>query len=648
MMGRVRPLRVLAPLAVVPSPELYRRLSPSQRAGIVSAAATVPLGLVPLLRPRSWLDQSVVTGLSSAASYVLTAALHDVVLGSSDRALRLIGRQDGVARTARATLVVDLCGAGLAAAVQAGLPRRDDESARRALVRAGARMVAEACVAGALPGAVDALPGRLGPRSVLGRALRTVPAAALVGAALGGAVVRLRESRALAAGLATYPERRAPVGPSLDGGALVVLGALAPIWVERGLSRLARAGYRRLTGEDVAGPLRRRVSMLGHGAELLGLVGGLYAFGAFVYRRAEARFGVPDGSRTGPPAAAGSSGSPGSAVDWRLLTREPRRHLAGTRRAARISAVMGEPAIDPLRLYVGLTSAPTLQARVELAMRELDRSGALDRSLLVLCSPTGTGYVNHAAVASWEYLARGDCASLTMQYSVRPSPMSLDRVDDGREQNRAVWAALAQRLREREVGRRPRVALFGESLGAHTSQDAFLHQGTEGLRRAMVDRALWLGTPYASAWPREIGVREPGRVCPDGVLRLTGADAIDELDPTDAQAARYVLIEHGDDAIALFGPELLVREPSWLSARRHDAVPGHARWSTPVTFLQCAVDVKNANATPGAFGAVGHDYRADVARAVSFAFGLPCTPDQLRAIEAALRREDPENAMIWR
>ena len=40
------------------------------------------------------------------------------------------------------------------------------------------------------------------------------------------------------------------------------------------------------------------------------------------------------------------------------------------------------------------------------------------------------------------------------------------------------------------------MVVFGESLGAHTSQDAFLHWGTLGPQALGIDRALWIGTPY--------------------------------------------------------------------------------------------------------------------------------------------------------
>ena len=86
---------------------------------------------------------------------------------------------------------------------------------------------------------------------------------------------------------------------------------------------------------------------------------------------------------------------------------------------------------------------------------------------------------------------------VTMQYSKRPSPLSLFKIDDAREQNRLLWLAISARLRER--GRsHPRVVLFGESLGAHTSPDVLLHWGTLGLRGLGIDRALWVGTPTAA------------------------------------------------------------------------------------------------------------------------------------------------------
>ena len=136
-----------------------------------------------------------------------------------------------------------------------------------------------------------------------------------------------------------------------------------------------------------------------------------------------------------------------------------------------------------MRAFAGLASAPTEDARVDLVMEDLERLGAFERSVLCVASPTGSGYVNYVAVETLEYLTRGDCATVALQYSLRPSFLSLDRVAMGREQNRALFHALSWRLRAMPEDRRPRLVGFGESLGAHTIQDAFLYEGVAGLHR---------------------------------------------------------------------------------------------------------------------------------------------------------------------
>ncbi len=125
----------------------YSRLSPSQRAGIVAAGASVPTSLVPLLKPRSATDQGLITGVSSALDYALTAGMHDAVLSTSRGILRLVGRSTDVRTTARTTLVVDT----VALAASLGRACRTAPPTRRAR-RAGR-------------GPLDGSPGRERPRS---------------------------------------------------------------------------------------------------------------------------------------------------------------------------------------------------------------------------------------------------------------------------------------------------------------------------------------------------------------------------------------------------------------------------------------------------------------------------------------------------
>jgi uncharacterized membrane protein len=132
---------------------------------------------------------------------------------------------------------------------------------------------------------------------------------------------------------------------------------------------------------------------------------------------------------------------------------------------------------------VGFNSEPLYQTgRAELALAELARTGAFDRSHLLLISPTGTGWVDHTLIEAAELLTRGDIATCCIQYARYPSFLSIQKVALGRGQFRLLLWGVKQRLEERPPERRPRVLVFGESLGAWTSSDVIMYQGIEGLR----------------------------------------------------------------------------------------------------------------------------------------------------------------------
>lgn len=630
--------------------DLYARLSASQRAGVVAAAASVPAGLVPLLRPRSALDQGLVTGLAAAAGYALTAVEHDAVLVCSRALRRAAGVRADTPGTARTTLVVDALTVLAASAGHALLPHRDDASTLRAVVGTGVVRARSAALAGLLAGALDAVP--VGPGTAgaaVSRALHTVPAVVLAGGGAATAVEALRLRRARRAGLDLGRDRDAPLLTSLAWGGVVALGAVGFAAGERRLAHAVdhlagRAGF---PGPPGAQGAADRGAVVSHLVSLAVIAAVLSALGAEVGRRAESAVSVPDVALDRPPTSAALSGGPGSVVPWDGLTREARRHLASVSTVGAIRDVMGGDVREPVRVYVGLRSAPTVPERVALAVAELERTGALDRSLLVLCSPTGAGYVQYAAATAWEHLTRGDCASLTVQYASRPSLLSLARVRDAREQNRAVWSAVADVLGRRAPGDRPRVVVFGESLGALTGQDVFRHTGTQGLRALGIDRALWLGTPVGSVWAREAADRSRRDVAPGAVVRLTTAADVERLDPAAAAAARYVLLSHDDDAVALFAPQTLYRPPACLGARRSPAIPPQAEWSTPITFLQAVMDLKNAMKPVPGRPAGGHDYRADAVRGVAFAFGLPCTAEEVAAVTEAVAAEELTRMSRW-
>jgi uncharacterized membrane protein len=356
-----------------------------------------------------------------------------------------------------------------------------------------------------------------------------------------------------------------------------------------------------------------------------------------------------------------TSGGPGSLVPWSTLGREGRRHALTYVRPAPIAdrpdgvadlsieTVMGRPArAVPVQVYVGLDSAATPRARVDLALAEMERLGAFDRSLIVLVSPTGTGYVNYVAVAAAQYLALGDVATVTLQYSRRPSPLSLGMVKDARAQNRLLWLRVLERVRERP-GSRPRVVLFGESLGAHTSQDVFLHWGTLGPEALGIDRALWIGTPYGSGWMHEVTTGDRLDVDHDALAVVNDFAQLEALGPERRARLRYVLLSHDNDGVTRFGLDLLTSPPTWLGPDRPRlqqvdgasprGIPPGMRWRPITTFFQSLVDMKNAQ-VPGPYRASGHEYRPDLPRFISEVFDLPATPEQMARVTAALEQRE--------
>jgi uncharacterized membrane protein len=169
-----------------------------------------------------------------------------------------------------------------------------------------------------------------------------------------------------------------------------------------------------------------------------------------------------------------------------------------------ISAVMGEPAQQPIRVYASLSSATTNEGRAQVLLDEIDRTRALERPYVALWSPTGSGYVNYVACETFEYLTRGDCASLAIQYSVLPSSLSLTDVKRGTDQTRMVFAGIAKRLAAMPPEKRPRMFLFGESLGSQVSEEMFEGMGVFGPESLGLEAALWIGTPEATKWRQQI------------------------------------------------------------------------------------------------------------------------------------------------
>jgi uncharacterized membrane protein len=473
------------------------------------------------------------------------------------------------------------------------------------------------------------------------RGLRNLPAGLLAGAAFATVrQVQFRQRAEIDAGNIELGELHISAPRTLAMGAGIWAGLVGLSQVNRAFTRvLGRALDTYLPADErFWRPFTHVVWMGALGA---GMLAALHR----VNQKIEGGAGKIEGAFDLPPTSGFVSGSPESLVPWESLSREGRRHVSTFVTRDDIEAVIGEPAIDPIRVYVGLDSAPTEEERIDLAIHEMERAGAFQRKLLIATSPTGTGYVNYVTIESAEYFSRGDCATVTLQYSKRPSPLSLDRVWEGRKHFRMLLAAIRRRLYKMSPEDRPRLVVFGESLGAHTSQDAFLHTGTQGLQDAGIERALWIGTPHLSKWAvQSLGADRPD-VEQASIGEFNSFDEVEALSPEQRSQLRYVLITHGNDGVARFGLDLLFQQPDWLGdpETRPTGVPRGQKWITFTSFVQTLIDMNNAmNVVPGRFDANGHDYRGDLARFVREVYDLDATDAQLERVEEAMRKHEAE------
>jgi uncharacterized membrane protein len=320
-----------------------------------------------------------------------------------------------------------------------------------------------------------------------------------------------------------------------------------------------------------------------------------------------------------------------------------RRFVASAPTARQIAAISGRAAREPIRVYVGLRSADTARARARLALVELQRQGGFDRSILIVITPTGTGWIDPAAIDSVEYLHNGDVASVALQYSYLNSPLSLlVQPEYGADAARALFAEVYGYWTTLPKDKRPKLYLHGLSLGALNSQqsaDLFEMIGDP------IAGALWSGPPFNSRpWRSITDGRNAGS--PQWLPEFRDGRFVRFMNqngstiPTEAPwgPMRIVYLQYGSDAITFFDYRDLYRRPDWMRPPRGPDVSPRLRWYPVVTMLQLALDMMVANGTPMGYGHVfAPEHYLDAWVAVTDAPGW--TSEALAALKRHLAAE---------
>lgn len=330
------------------------------------------------------------------------------------------------------------------------------------------------------------------------------------------------------------------------------------------------------------------------------------------------------------------SGGPNSEVTWQSIGREGRQFIWQGRTADQIADVTGDAdAVEPVRAFIGLEAADTATERAQLAVEELRSLGGFDRAILAVAGTTGSGWLEPKTAAALEFAAHGDVATVTTQYSYLPSWLSF-LMDRERAQANAEELLTAIRVELATIPEddRPRLYVFGESLGAYSTGSAFT--SVEDMSTT-TNGALLMGPPsFDATWQRVQDNRDAGSplwrpVYNDGALVRVASTADEVTDPaliwqTDN---RVVYLVNSSDPIVAWTAD----RDAWLDPRGDDVLP-QVQALPLIGGLQASVDLFAANGVPTGHGHIYGDVSAEAWSEILGPPSLP--PSEVDAIEEAL------------
>jgi uncharacterized membrane protein len=343
-----------------------------------------------------------------------------------------------------------------------------------------------------------------------------------------------------------------------------------------------------------------------------------------------------------PPKSPLRSGGPESLVSWESLGHQGRIFVKAGPTNDELGAFNGAPATDPIRAYAGLNSADGIRATAELAARELERTGGLKRAVVAVATTTGTGWINEAEADALEYMYNGNTAIVSMQYSFLPSWLSfLVDKENARRAGQALFEAVDKLVRQMPEGQRPKLVVFGESLGSFGGEAPFMSLNNV---LARTDGALFSGPTFNNTiWTQLTATRDRGS--PEWLpVYDNGQNVRFVARPSDLQRPgapwghpRVLYLQHASDPIAWWTTDLLFKSPEWLREKRgYDVLP-QTRWIPIVTFLQVSADMAVATDVPDGHG---HHYVADVANGWAEVLSPPgWTPEKTAKLRPLLHSD---------
>ena len=337
------------------------------------------------------------------------------------------------------------------------------------------------------------------------------------------------------------------------------------------------------------------------------------------------------------------SGGPQSLASWESLGHQGRVFVSAGPTVDELTKFNGRQAIEPIRAYAGLHSADGIEATAKLAAEELRREGGLDREVVAVATTTGTGWINEAEASALEYMYNGNSAIVSMQYSFLPSWLSfLVDNENARQAGQALFEAVDAMIREMPEAQRPKLVVFGESLGSFGGEAPFLALNNLVAR---TDGALFSGPTFNNTiWEDLTRNRDAGSpmwlpIYDKGENVRFAARADNLGRPPDPWGEpRVVYLQHASDPIAWWNADLLFSKPDWLKEPRGYDLSPRMEWIPIVTFLQVSADMAVAVDVPDGHG---HVYARDVANAWAAILQPPgWTPEKTEKLRPLLSNDE--------
>lgn len=317
-------------------------------------------------------------------------------------------------------------------------------------------------------------------------------------------------------------------------------------------------------------------------------------------------------SKVSSPSRTTVSGSADSYVPWNTLGKAGQDFIRNGPDKSAIESFLNTNSLDPIRVYVGLRTRDTAEARAELALQELIRTKAFERSKLVIATPTGTGWLDPSAVDPFEYLHLGDTAIVAMQYSYLPSWLTLLVDPSGAKKSaQQLYNKVHQYWSRLDKETRPDLYLFGLSLGAYGAETSI---NLTTIIKNPIQGALFVGTPFPSTIaPILTKLRNEGSpqwqpiIQDSSMVRFTAQENALKNDQWQWGPVRIVYVQYASDPIVFFSTDLYRKEPDWIKGVRGFDVSTEFKWFPLITFFQVLFDIPMAEKMPRGHS---HNYSA--------------------------------------